>query len=93
MVIKKFDEFLNEDVSPDSTEAYIDKTLKPIIAYCKDKMFTEEAKKAGKIKDEDVLGKIVSKFCRWDGDKIITVAASALEDANYSDLADQVKKL
>jgi len=97
-MIKKFDEFLNEVSAPftkvpENTEAYIKEHLTPIIAYCKSVIFTPEAQKSGKITDEQVLGIIVSKFCEWDGDKIIDVASYALEDSNFDDLAQEIKKL
>lgn len=97
MSIKKFDTFLNEEVDPDSTEAYtelilLDKVLKPLIEYCK-KMYTKEAQAEGKMDNNQVLGMIVSKFCRWDPNDIIEVSAFALEDANQDDLAEKIRKL
>ena len=35
------------------------------------------------ITDEDALGVAISKWLKWDGDKIAEVFFSALEDANY----------
>ncbi len=92
--VKKMDEVSEPFTKlPENTEAYINKNLKPIIDYCKSVIFTPEAQKSGKITDEQVLGIIVSKFCKWDGDKIIDVASYALEDSNFDDLAQEIKKL
>ena len=41
--------------------------------------------------DEEALGLVVSKFCKWDALSITKVAAEAYEDANFDDLAHNVK--
>ena len=43
--------------------------------------------------DEEVLGLIVAKFCRWDFDKIKTVCADAMEDANFRSESAAVREM
>jgi len=46
-----------------------------------------------KIPDEQVLGVMVSTYAEWDGDNIMKIFTSALEDANYHTLNAKIKSM
>lgn len=89
--VKHFDNFLNENVDPKSFEAEIDKVLKPLIENGRNTMFVPDSRSKATV--EDILGIIISKFCRWEPDKILEITSSALRDSNANDLAKAVDKL
>ncbi|MCH1613516.1 MAG: hypothetical protein L7S72_09510 [Flavobacteriales bacterium] len=70
----------------DSTDAMIQQVLPTLLTAIKSKAFVKDYEAS----DEEALALIVSKFTKWDGDKILTVASEALEDANFHDLAEKV---
>jgi len=45
------------------------------------------------IPDEEILGVIIAKYCKWKGSRILKVMLSALEDANYHTLVSQIEAL
>jgi len=45
-----------------------------------------------KIPDEQVLGVMISTYAEWDGDNIMQIFTSALEDANYHTLNDKIQE-
>jgi len=45
------------------------------------------------VPEEKALGCLVAEFCRWDGDRILEVAAAALRDANFEALARRVEEM
>jgi hypothetical protein len=45
------------------------------------------------IPEEEILGVIIAKYCEWKGKRIIKVMLSALEDANYHQLASEIEAL
>lgn len=69
------------DMPEDSTEYLIDQELKPLIDKIRNESYEPDYRKD--VSDYEVLGMIVSKFCRWDFENIQEVAAIALEDANF----------
>lgn len=42
--------------------------------------------------DLETLGILVSKYCEWEGEKIIKVMLEALTDSNFHSLAEELKK-
>lgn len=77
--------------SEGSSERRIQEVLVPLVKEMKELIFTDEFKKSPEFNSEDteldVLGIIVSKYCEWVGKRIETVAISAFEDSNYSDVS------
>ena len=43
------------------------------------------------VKDE-TLGILISKYVKWDCDRLLTVIRSALEDSNYHSLVEAIDK-
>ena len=72
-----------------STDAMIDQVLPVLLEAIKKKSFADDHHAT----DEEALALVVSKFTKWDGDKILTVASEALEDANFHDLAEKIAVL
>lgn len=66
-----------------TTEQMVFETLRPLISKLKKKIYTPEGQLTAT--DEDCLGMIVSKFCKWDIGKVIEVCKSAMEDSNCHD--------
>lgn len=75
----------------DSTEYLVDQYLKPLIRDVREKAFMPDYR-AG-ISDYDVLGLIVSKYCRWDFNNLKEVMLSALEDSNFRAEYQTVEKM
>ena len=71
-------------------EINIQNKLKPLIEECRNSWVEPEYR--NEWSDEDILGMIVSKYCRWQGDKIGKVAVEAFTDSNYHDVASQIEK-
>lgn len=55
--------------------------LKELIEEVKKESFMPEYQ--AKVSDQEVLGIVLSKYFEWDGLKILEVASSGLEDANF----------
>lgn len=72
-------------------EDRIEEVLRPLVAEVRAGAFRPEY--AAEQSDAKVLGVIVSKFLKWDGDAILETAEEALEDANFSGEAEQVKAM
>tara|TARA_R100001510_G_C7651316_1_gene208975 strand:+ start:1830 stop:2117 length:288 start_codon:yes stop_codon:yes gene_type:complete len=70
-----------------SSEDIIAYYLPTLLAAIKEKSFVDGYEAT----DEEALGLVVSKFCKWDALSITQVAAEAYEDANFDDLAHTVK--
>ena len=68
----------------------LDAVLKPIIEQMRG-AYLPEFRAARS--DAELLGFMISKYLRWDGDDILTAAESALEDANFHDEAAVVRKM
>lgn len=45
------------------------------------------------VSDEKVLGTLLAKYLRWDGDAIVETLVAALVDANFHDEAARVQAL
>lgn len=77
------------------TSEEIAEQFKPLIDEAKKVIFEEDYQ--DKVSDEEVLGILVSKFCKWDGIKIGEVCTTAFEDSNFNSLAqvvsDEIEKL
>lgn len=41
----------------------------------------------------EALGCVISKYCEWSGNSILSVAIHALEDANFRPEAEQLQKI
>ena len=46
-----------------------------------------------KVGNEEVLGVILAKYCRWQGSKILDIAIQALDDANFHTEAAKVQEI
>ena len=68
-----------------TTDETIANVIPKLLETIKAKAFVNEAT------DEEALGLVVSKFCKWDSLAITQVAAEAYEDSNFDDLAHDVK--
>ena len=68
-------------------DAAIDALIKEAAKRKKALYFTDPARH----KDTEALAMIVSKFCDWSGDSIISVAVDALIDANYDKPANDIR--
>ena len=55
--------------------------LKSILDDAKKQYFTDDYQ--DKATYEETLGLLVSKFCKWDGNKIFKVSTEAFEDSNF----------
>lgn len=71
-----------------AAEDRISEVLGPLVAEMRERMFVPEF--AAQQSDAKVLGMIVSKFLRWDGDAVLEASAAALVDSNFDDEAAQV---
>lgn len=71
-----------------NTEELIADTLPPIIEAAKQRMYTDDFKATAEYNTDKItletFGAIISKYCRWDGDKIATVSRAAFEDSNFN---------
>ena len=69
---------------------YSDDVVKDLMPYViqlvKEKAFTNP----DQITDADALGIIVAKYLKWDGADIMETMHSALEDANYHTLNEEL---
>ena len=45
------------------------------------------------ITEDEALGQLVAKFTKWNGVRILEVAATALEDANFHSECEIVEKM
>jgi len=79
------------DMPEDSTEYLIDMELKPLIEKIRNIAIMPEYR--SEWSDNDILGLIVSKYSRWDFNNIQGVCASAMDDANFRDEAEQLRKM
>lgn len=70
---------------------YILKRLKDLIELGRSTFYQPQYQ--ANISDQEVLGVIVAKFCKWTGDQIVKTFLEALEDANYHTLSAQVEEL
>jgi len=59
----------------------LESRLKSILDDAKKKYFNDDYQ--DKASYEETLGLLVSKFCKWDGDKIFRVCNEAFEDSNF----------
>jgi len=66
-----------------TSDELIAQTLPTLIKDVKEKAFIDGAD----VDDMEVLGLIVSKFCKWNAEAITEVAAEALIDSNFDALA------
>jgi hypothetical protein len=70
-----------------SSDKMIEEIMKPLIKQVKDVAFV----KGANVSDEEVLGVIVSKYLKWNGNAIIETAMEALRDSNFHKLADDLE--
>ena len=77
---------LNTEATTDEMVAQIMPTLLKAI---KQKAFSKDYVAS----DEQALGLVVSKFCKWNAGQILAVTTEALEDSNYDNLAESAWKL
>tara|TARA_R110000751_G_scaffold292194_1_gene399497 strand:- start:443 stop:721 length:279 start_codon:yes stop_codon:yes gene_type:complete len=82
-------DLINLNIDQDlSTDALVAAIIPTLLTTIKQKAFV----KGYKATDEEALGLVVSKFCKWDAEAITEVAAEAFIDANFDDLAEDVRK-
>jgi ribosome maturation factor RimP len=74
-----------------TTEERIKEVLAPLVEEMRYEIFRPEYADSQSV--ERILGVIVSKFLRWDGDAIIEVARAALVDANFHGEAEKLEGL
>jgi hypothetical protein len=74
-----------------TSEEIINKTLPELIKQVKEMVILPEYHK--ETSDEEILGIIVSKFCKWEGERIKKVAEEAFTDSNYHGWSEQVSNL
>jgi len=79
------------DMPEDSIEYLIDQSLKPLIREVRNQVYVPEAR--DNASDYEVLGIIVSKFCRWDFENIREVCSEAMEDSNFRPEARLVEEM
>jgi len=72
-----------------STDDMIEQVLPTLLNAIKEKAFVKDYVAS----DEEALGLVVSKFSKWDLDKILNVTSEALEDANFDDVAKQIDRI
>lgn len=70
------------------TSEEIAEQFKPLIDEAKKVIFEKDYQ--DKVSDEEVLGILVSKFCKWDGIKICEVCTNAFKDSNFHSLAQVI---
>lgn len=80
----------NENYTPGSTEAIVQKELNELISLVKERSYTAEFKASDQFSceetDLETLGRIISKYCNWNGNEIAVVSNSAFEDSNYTSM-------
>ena len=77
-------DLINLNIDQDlSTDAMVAAIIPTLLNAIKQKAFV----KGYKATDEEALGLVVSKFCKWNAEAIAEVAAEALEDSNFEALA------
>lgn len=72
-----------------STDEMIAQVLPTLLNAIKEKSFVKDYEAS----DEEALGLVVSKFSKWDLDKILKVTSEALEDANFDNAVKQIEKI
>ncbi len=72
-----------------STDEMIAQVLPTLLDAIKEKAYVNGYKAS----DTEALGLVVSKFTKWDLGAILNVAAEALEDANFDDVATQIDRI
>ena len=71
-----------------SSDKMIAAVMPALLSAIKDKAFVEHYEAT----DEEALGLVVSKFCKWNAIAITEVAVEAYEDSGYDDLARHVRR-
>ncbi len=73
----------------ENTEAKIVELIEAAAVFAGDNCFTLEHRETTPldVRKVAVLGIAISKWTQWDGSTIVQVAAEALEDANFHDIA------
>jgi hypothetical protein len=69
------------------TEKVIEEKLRALIDEVKGDIYVEGYTPT----DQEVVGAILSKFFRWNGDLIAQAGIEALHDSNFHTLADDYK--
>ena len=64
--------------------------LKKLIGKVREDTYLPECQ--DEASDEQVLGVMVSTYAEWDGDNIMQIFTSALEDANYHTLNAKIQE-
>lgn len=70
-------------------EINIHNKLTPLIQECRNSWIEEDVR--DEFTNEEILGMIVSKFCKWDGTRILKVSAEAFEDSNFREIASDLR--
>jgi hypothetical protein len=91
-----FDDFNEIDITDENQrklvmEQQLLKKLQSIIVEAKPIFTLKEY--LNQVSNETTLGTLVSKYCKWDIDKILEVVKEALVDSNYHELAVEVENL
>lgn len=74
-----------------TSEERIQEVLLPLVKELKRVIYLPEYQ--SEVSDAEVLGVIVSKFCKWDINEIIEVAKNAFEDSNFREGTEMMEKL
>ena len=69
----------------------IENKLKNILDEAKKEYFVDDY--VSKASYEETLGLLISKFCKWHGDKIFKVSTSAFEDSNFHTFNEKFEEL
>ena len=71
-----------------TTEQMIAAVMPTLLSAIKDKAFAEHYEAT----NEEALGLVLSRFCKWNAIAITEVAVEAYEDSGYDDLARHVRR-
>jgi len=69
----------------------INDKLKNLLDEAKEQYFIDDY--VSKASYEETLGLLISKFCKWDGNKIFKVSTSAFEDSNFHTFNEKFEEL
>ena len=69
-------------------EDFIQTYLTPLLARFRDTFQMKD-----NFTDEEIIGQWISKYFKWDSDKVFNACYAAFVDINYEDFADDIKKL
>tara|TARA_R110002012_G_scaffold312192_1_gene522376 strand:+ start:495 stop:761 length:267 start_codon:yes stop_codon:yes gene_type:complete len=65
--------------------------LKNLLDEAKEQYFIDDYKNEASY--EETLGLLISKFCKWHGEKIFKVSTSAFEDSNFHSFNEKFEEL